>query len=112
MDSRGIAHEYKDEILIVRFSKDELKIQDAERIIEIVFDLEESWDIENVILIMTGVTYTNSTVISAVGRIADAKDLRIVDMHPKVVNIMDTMGILSFLELAPTLEEAIGSFEE
>ncbi|MHC4601440.1 MAG: STAS domain-containing protein [Planctomycetota bacterium] len=112
MDSSGIAHEYKDEILIVRFDKDELKIQDAERIIEIVFDLEESWDVENVILVMTGVTYTNSTVISAVGRIADAKDLRIVDMHPKVQNIMETMGLLSFLELAPTLEDAIGSFEE
>ena len=77
-----------------------------------MFDVEESWDIENVILVMTGVTYTNSTVISAIGRIADAKDLRIVDMHPKVLSIMDTMGLLSFLELAPTLEEAIGSFEE
>ena len=112
MDIKGIAHEYKDEILFIRFSKDELKIQDAERIIEIAFDLEESWDIEKVILMMTGVTYTNSTVISAIGRLADAKDLRIVDMHPKVVNIMETMGLLSFLELSPSLEEAVGSFEE
>lgn len=108
----GIEHRYQNDVLIIRFNQDELKLQDAERVIEIVFDLEESWDIDNVILDMEKVTYTNSTVISAVGRIADAKDLRIVNMHPKVNAIMDTMGLLPFLELSPDLETALKSFEE
>ena len=107
----GIEHAYKDDVLVIRFSKEELKLQDAERIIEIVFDLEESWDIDKVMLLMTGVTYTNSTVISAIGRLADAKDLRIVDMHPKVQGIMDTMGLLPFLELFPDPESAWASFD-
>ena len=107
----GIEYVYHEDILLLRFHKEELKLEDAERIIEIVFDLEDSWDIDNVILIMTGVTYVNSTVISAVSRIADAKDLRIVDMHAKVKDVMETMGILSFLELAPTLEAAIESLD-
>ncbi|MHC5036799.1 MAG: STAS domain-containing protein [Planctomycetota bacterium] len=108
----GITHKYTSDILIVTFTKEELKLQDAERIIEIVFDLEDSWDIENVILVMEGVTYTNSTVISAIGRIADAKDLRVISMHPKVQAIMDTMGLLPFLEEAPSVEAAIESFDE
>jgi anti-anti-sigma factor len=108
----GIEYVYHEDILILRFNKEELKLEDAEQIIEVVFDIEDSWDIDNVVLIMTGVTYTNSTVISAIGRIADAKDLRVVDMHPKVQAIMDTMGLLPFLELAPSLEAAVESFED
>jgi len=110
-EMEGIEYVYHEDILLLRFHKEELKLEDAERIIEIVFDLEDSWDIDNVILVMTGVTYVNSTVISAVSRIADAKDFRIVDMHPKVKDVMETMGILAFLELAPTLEAAIESLD-
>jgi len=108
---QGIEHEYRDEVLLIRFAKEELKLQDAERIIEIVFDLEESWSIQKVILDMAGVTYTNSTVISAIGRLADAKDLRIVSMHAKVQAIMDTMGLLPFLEFSPSVDEALAGFE-
>lgn len=108
----GIAHEIKDDTLIIRFSKEDLKLPDAERIIEIVFDDEDAWDIDQVVLIMSGVQYVNSTVISAVGRLADAKDLRIVDMQPKVQAIMETMGLLSFLELVDDLDDAMKSFDE
>ncbi|GEM_PF-2792548 len=112
MDTEGIEHRYENDVLVIGFHKEELKLQDAERIIEIVFDVEESWDIDQVVLDMTDVTYTNSTVISAVGRIADAKDMRVVNMHPKVQAIMDTMGLLPFLEQSPSVEAALKSFEE
>ncbi|MCU0723891.1 MAG: hypothetical protein MUC63_09810 [Planctomycetes bacterium] len=106
-----IEHEYRDDVLVISFGKEELKLQDAERIIEIVFDLETSWSIQKIVLDMNGVTYTNSTVISAIGRLADAKDLRVVNLHAKVQAILDTMGLLPFLEFAPDVDAAIASFE-
>ncbi len=98
------------DVLFLRFEKEELKLEDAERLVEIVFDLEENWDIEKIVFEMEKVSYVNSSVISAISRIADAKDLKVVRMTDKVMNIMETMGLLGFLDIYDSIEDALKDF--
>jgi len=110
MANDDIIYKLSGDILGVSFNKDELKLEHAERIVEIVFDLEEHWDVDKIVFEMSKVEYVNSSFISAIGRIADAKELKIVSMTRKVANIMETMGLLSFLDIFESTEDALKDF--
>lgn len=84
-------------ILVLRIHKAELKSRDAEHLIDLVFD-EPGGDCEQIILNLTDVEYINSTVMSAMSRISVARDLRVVGMQDGVTRILDTMGLLQFLD--------------
>ncbi len=111
MAKAEIIYKLVKDVLFVGFEKEELKLEDAERIVEIVFDIEAHLDVEKVVFEMGKVTYVNSSMISAIGRIADAKDLKIVKMTEKVAKIMDTMGLISFLDLYDSVEDALRDFD-
>ena len=99
----------QDGILLVRVHKGELKSGEAEHLIEVVFD-EEGGDCEQILLNLTEVEYINSTVMSALSRISVARDLRVVGMQPGVERILDTMGLLQFLDRSSSEDEARQSF--
>ena len=111
MPKHDIIYKKSNDVLFLSFEKEELKLEDAERIVEIVFDDEENWETEKVVFEFSKVTYVNSTVISAIGRMADAKELKIVGMTEKVRNIMDMMGILPFLDLYDDIGSALKDFD-
>lgn len=111
MTRHDIIYKKANDVLFLSFEKEELKLEDAERMVEIVFDLEEHWDVDKIVFEMEKVAYVNSSVISAISRIADAKDLKIVRMSEKVSSIMDTMGLLAFLDLFDSTEEAMKDFD-
>jgi len=112
MAKQDIIFKKVNDILFLSFEKEDLKLEDAEQMVEIVFDHEDHWEVEKIVFEMGKVEYMNSTAISAISRIADAKDLKIVQMTPKVGAIMDTMGILPFLEIFESTEEALKDFNE
>lgn len=93
-------------VLVVRFHKAELKSADAERLIEVVFD-EAPGDADRVVLNFSEVEYINSTVMSALSRVSVARELRIVGMQATVEKILDTMGLLQFLDRSPDEATAV-----
>ncbi len=95
-----------DGVLVVRSLVSEMKAPEAERLIELVFDEFEG---DEVVLNLTPVGYINSTVMSALSRVAVAKNLRVVGLQAPVQGILDTMGLLQFLDMAPSEEDAIKS---
>jgi anti-anti-sigma regulatory factor len=111
MAKTEIIHKTVNGILFLSFEKEELKLEDAEKMVEIVFDLEENWEVDRIVMEFAKVDYVNSSMISAISRIADAKDLKIVQMTEKVKAIMDTMGILPFLDVFDNTEDALKDFE-
>jgi anti-anti-sigma regulatory factor len=62
-----------------------------------VFD-EPGGDCEQIVMNFTEVEYINSTVMSALSRISVARELRVVGMQDGVAKILDTMGLLQFLD--------------
>lgn len=101
--------EVRDGILRIRVHKAELKAAEAEYLVEVVFD-ELGGDCDRVLLNLAEVEYVNSTVMSALSRVSVARDLRVVAMQPSVERILDTMGLLQFLDRCPTEEAALEEF--
>ena len=101
--------EIQDTILVIRVHKEELKSRDAEHLVELVFD-EPGGDCEQILLNFTEVEYINSTVMSAMSRISVAREMRVVGMQDGVARILDTMGLLQFLDRSATEEAAVTSF--
>ena len=99
----------KDGILVIRVHKLELKSAEAERLIEVVFD-EQGSDCEQILFNFEEVEYINSTVMSAISRVSVARDLRVVGLQYGVERILDTMGLLQFLDRSETEEEALRAF--
>ncbi|MHC5019012.1 MAG: STAS domain-containing protein, partial [Planctomycetota bacterium] len=64
--------EIKDDVLVVRVYKAELKSKEAEHLVELVFD-EPGGDCEQIVMNFTEVEYINSTVMSALSRISVAR---------------------------------------
>ncbi len=89
--------EIQDGVLMLRVHKEELKSKDAEHLVELVFD-EPGGECEQIVLNLSDVEYINSTVMSALSRISVARDLRVVAMQEGVARILDTMGLLQFLD--------------
>jgi len=96
----------QDQILLIRVHKEELKSMDAEHLVELVFD-EPGGDCERIVLNFSEVEYINSTVMSALSRISVARDLRVVGMQDGVARILDTMGLLQFLDRSDDEASAI-----
>lgn len=99
----------QDGILRIRVHKAELKSAEAEYLVEVVFD-EQGVDCDRVLVNFAEVEYINSTVMSALSRISVARDLRVVAVQPGVERILDTMGLLQFLDRCPTEEAALEAF--
>jgi anti-anti-sigma factor len=99
----------QDGIVRIRIHKAELKSAEAEHLVEAVFD-GAGGDCERVLLNFAEVEYINSTVMSALSRISVARDLRVVGMQSGVERILDTMGLLQFLDRCPTEEAALQAF--
>lgn len=101
--------EIKDGVLVIRVYKEELKSKDAEHLVELVFD-EPGGDCEQIVMNFTEVEYINSTVMSAMSRISVAREMRVVGMQDGVARILDTMGLLQFLDRSATEEAAFEAF--
>ncbi len=97
------------DVLVVRVTAPRLELEQAEALSRLL--LEEKAPFGKVLLNLAGVGYISSTGVSLLVRIATEKTLKIVNVSPKVTQVLQSIGILSYLKILRSEREALDAFE-
>ena len=106
----GIEYEMHGDVLHVRIGGPDFVMEQAQDVVELVFEELDEEPPEDIILDLTGVNYINSSGISVVIRLNLERNLRLVNPSSMVTDILELTGILPFVPRFETVEEAIASF--
>jgi stage II sporulation protein AA (anti-sigma F factor antagonist) len=83
-------------------------MEQAQDLVDLVFD-ENPEGPKDIILDLTDVNYINSSGISVVIRLNIERSLRLVNPSPMVREILELTGVLPFVPLYTTMDEAVAS---
>ncbi len=97
------------DVLVLRVTASRLELEQAEALSRLL--LEEKSAFAKVLLNLAGVSYISSTGVSLLVRIATEKALKIVNVSAKVSQVLQSIGILSFLKIYRSEREALDAFE-
>lgn len=80
-------------------------LEHARELVRIVFEGPETLP-RDMLIVMEGVSYINSSGMSVLIRLNVERHLVVVGMSPQVREILDLAGVLPFIALAPDRESA------
>lgn len=97
------------QVLVVRVTSDHLELDEAQSLLRLIFE-SSTGQAPNILLNLAGVRYINSTGVSLLVRIGTERVLRVVNLNPSVVKVLDSIGILSLLKIHRSEREAMEAF--
>ena len=95
--------------MVVRITSDHFELEEAQSHSRLIFE-SSSGAAPRVLLNFAGVKYINSTGVSLLVRIGTERELRVVNLNPNVIKVMDSIGILPLLKIHRTEREAMEAF--
>ena len=96
-------------VLVVRVTSDKFELEQAQSLSELVFETPAGSP-KRVLVNMAGVKYISSTGVSLLVRLGTERVLRIVNLNPAVSRVMDSIGILTLLQVHRSEREAMDAF--
>jgi len=102
---------YHGDILVLNFLTERFELREAKMLEDMIFQKLTGRN-EKVVLNLSNTDYINSTAVSILVRIAAEKRLRLSDLKPQVVHILDTIGIFEFLKTHPSVQDACIAFNK
>lgn len=97
------------QVLVIRVTSDRFELDEAQSLLRLVFE-SSSGLAPNILLNFAGVKYLNSTGVSLLVRIGTERALRVVNLNPSVVKVLDSIGILALLKIHRSEREAMEAF--
>jgi anti-anti-sigma factor len=111
MEPSKIEYMHHGDVLVVNFLTERFELPEAEMLESIVFEkfAETSG---KVVLNLSNAAYINSSAVSVIVRVAAEKNLRLADLKPEMVKILDMIGIFELLKTYPDIHTAVESFKK
>jgi anti-anti-sigma factor len=111
MEPSRIEYMYRGDILVLNFLTERFELREAKMLEDMIFEKLTERN-EKVVLNLSNTDYINSTAVSVLVRIAAEKRLRLSDLKPEVISILDTIGIFELLKTYPSVRDACIAFEK
>lgn len=109
MEPSKVEYMFLGDVLVLNFLTERFELPEARMLEDLIF---EKFSNQNgkIVLNLSNTDYINSTAVSVLVRIGSELDLKLSDLKPEVIHILETIGIFELLKTYPDVKSACEAF--